>query len=131
MQNSTDNNSSEKNNASSSSTATTTSSAFAIIEEDLKNDPTPLRRHERMSEEAVDDDGDEQPKGAIKWGDSGDNDGDEALSRRSKAQKDRRKFRHASATGRSRMSYIMRLAKMASSKLNVSGSSIKETEAAE
>ena len=125
--------SSEKNNASSSSTATF--SATTIIEEDLKDDPTPLRRHVREPEKTVDinDDEDYQPDDGIKWGEdhTGTEDsGDEALSRRSKAQKNRRRFKFASVTGRSRPSYAMRLAKMASAKLSASDS-IKETEAAE
>ena len=129
--------SSEKNNASSSSTATF--SATTIIEEDLKDDPTPLRRHVRESDKTVDvnDDEDCEPDDGIKWGEDRTRDrtgtedsGDEALSRRSKAQKNRRRFKFASLTGRSRPSYAMRLAKMASSKFNLSGS-IKETEAAE
>ena len=125
--------SSEKNNASSSSTATF--GATTIIEEDLKDDPTPLRRHVRESDKTVDgnDDEDDQPGGDIEWGEdrTGTEDsGDEALSRRSKAQKNRRRFKFASLTGRSRPSYALRLAKMASSKFNLSGSS-KETETAE
>ena len=126
-------NSSEKNNASSSSTATF--SATTIIEEDLKDNPTPLRRHVRESDKTVDvnDDEDCEPDDGIKWGEdhTGKEDsGDKALSRRSKAQKNRRRFKFASLTGRSRPSYAMRLAKMASTKLSVSGS-IKETEPAE
>ena len=81
----------------------------------------------------INDDEDYQPDDGIKWGEdhTGTEDsGDEALSRRSKAQKNRRRFKLASVTGKSRPSYAMRLAKMASSKFNLSGS-IKETEAAE
>ena len=80
---------SEKNNASSSGPATSSfSDAAVVIEEDLKDVPTPLRR--RAPDTADDHSND---KGA----------------------NNRRRFKFASFTGRSRPSFIMRLAKMASS----------------
>lgn len=127
----------ENNNASSSSTATSSAfdaadTAVLVVEEDLKDSPTPLHRHVRRSDIISDDTGGDLTEEDVQWGsDRDDGEGaDEGLSRRSKAQKNRRRFKFASLTGRSRPSYAMRLAKMASGKLNVSGS-IKQTEAGE
>eukprot|EP00563_Minutocellus_polymorphus_P017319 CAMPEP_0197726936 /NCGR_PEP_ID=MMETSP1434-20131217/17766_1 /TAXON_ID=265543 /ORGANISM="Minutocellus polymorphus, Strain CCMP3303" /LENGTH=128 /DNA_ID=CAMNT_0043312993 /DNA_START=103 /DNA_END=489 /DNA_ORIENTATION=- len=112
-----------KNNASSSSTASSsafadTSASIIVVEKDVKDDPSPLRRHGRNSDPAADDNTDQQEKD-IDWGIDRTDEEANALSHRPKAQKNRRRFKFASLTGRSRPSYAMRLAKMASSKFSL------------